>query len=185
MFPWEAISDVSHCAPWVRLGRDRLVHLILLFALSGLVLVSGCVSAPAKRTDLLKPSETWAGRLAIRVEDQPSQSFSTSFELKGSAQMGELSLLSPIGSTLALLSWQPGRASLYTPGGHKDFTSIDDLIVQATGTAIPVLALFDWLDGRATPVAGWQLDLSEKDSGRLTARKAAPATELRLILEPR
>lgn len=150
-----------------------------------LALVTGCVSVPATRVGLTNPSEVWAGRLAIRVEDQPSQSFSTSFELKGSAQVGELSLLSPIGSTIALLAWQPGSASLHTPSGRKDYASIDDLIVKATGSAIPVLALFDWLDGRATPVAGWQVDLTEKPNGRLTARKAAPATELRLILEPR
>jgi outer membrane lipoprotein LolB len=176
---------VSSCIARVGVDRVRLVHLVLLFVVSALVLISGCVSVPSNRPELLKPSEIWAGRLAIRVEDQPSQSFSTSFELKGSAQLGELSLFSPIGSTLALLAWQPGRASLHTPSGQRDFASIDDLIVKATGTAIPVLALFDWLDGRATPVAGWQLDLSEMANGRLTARKAAPATELRLILAPR
>ena len=121
--------------------------------------------------------------MALKVEDQPSQSFSTSFELKGSAQTGELSLLSPIGSTLAHLRWQPGKASLYTPTGAQDFASLDQLMVQVTGTAIPVTALFDWLAGMPTPVNGWQVDLSQQPQGRLLARREAPPAELRVILE--
>ncbi len=172
-----------HCVHLARLALRYTVPVLLLVL--ALVLMSGGVSVPGKRNSLDQPAELWAGRLAIRVDDQPSQSFSTSFELKGSAQMGELSLFSPIGSTIALLAWEPGKASLHTPSGQKDFSSIDTLIVHATGSALPVLALFDWLDGRPTSVTGWQVDLSERAKGRLTARKGSPATELRLILEPR
>lgn len=121
--------------------------------------------------------------MAIKVADHPSQSFSTSFALKGSAQQGELSLFSPLGNTVARLTWNPGLVSLHTASMSTDYASLDDLMLQATGTALPVAALFDWLIGTATPVAGWQIDLSQQSEGRLTARRTDPATELRLVLE--
>lgn len=125
----------------------------------------------------------WNGRMAIKVDDQPSQSFSTSFELKGGVQTGELNLLSPLGSTLARLTWNPDKASLRTPDSTQDFASLAALMVSATGTAIPVTALFDWLAGVPTPIEGWEVDLSRQAEGRLLARRANPATELRVVLD--
>ena len=121
--------------------------------------------------------------MAIKVDDQPSQSFSTSFELKGGVQTGELNLLSPLGSTLARLTWNPDKASLRTPDSTQDFASLAALMVSATGTAIPVTALFDWLAGVPTPIEGWEVDLSRQAEGRLLARRANPATELRVVLD--
>ncbi len=125
----------------------------------------------------------WNGRMAIKVDDQPSQSFSTSFELKGGVQTGELNLLSPLGSTLARLTWNPDKASLRTPNSTQDFASLAALMVSATGTAIPVTALFDWLAGVPTPIEGWEVDLSRQPEGRLLARRTNPATELRVVLD--
>lgn len=125
----------------------------------------------------------WNGRMAIKVDDQPSQSFSTSFELKGGVQTGELNLLSPLGNTLAQLTWNPDKASLRTPNSTQDFTSLAALMVSATGTAIPVTALFDWLAGVPTPIEGWEVDLSRQPEGRLLAHRANPATELRVVLD--
>ncbi len=121
--------------------------------------------------------------MAIKVDDQPSQSFSTSFELKGGVQTGELNLLSPLGNTLARLTWNPDKASLRTPNSTQDFTSLVALMVSATGTAIPVTALFDWLAGVPTPIEGWEVDLSRQPEGRLLARRTNPATELRVVLD--
>ena len=128
---------------------------------------------------------SWAGRMALQVQDQPGQSFSAGFELKGNAGEGELTLLSPIGGTLAALNWQPGKAVLRANGKISDFESVDALLVQVTGTAIPVGALFDWLLGVATPVRGWQPDISQLATGRLSARRTEPPpqVDLRLVLE--
>lgn len=147
-------------------------------------LIAGCASTASKDGTFSTYFPVWNGRLAIKVEDQPSQSFSSSFQLKGSAQSGELSLLSPLGNTLALLTWQPQGASLQTGNELRTFASVEALMQAATGTAIPVTALFDWLAGVATPIEGWQVDLSQQAQGRLVARRAQPATELRFILEP-
>ena len=60
------------------------------------------------------------------------------------------------------------------------------LAQQATGTELPVAALFDWLRGTATAAPGWDADLSQLPEGRLLARRmadSAPAVELRILLE--
>lgn len=156
---------------------------LLWVPLMAMLNMAGCASVPRPDTPGDAAPPAWQGRLALKVDDQPSLSFSSGFELKGSAPSGELSLLSPLGSTLAHLRWLPGKASLHTPTGVQDFASLDQLMEQLTGTAVPVAALFDWLEGTPTPVNGWQIDLSQQAQGRLLARRATPPTELRVILE--
>ena len=127
----------------------------------------------------------WHGRLALQVQDQPSQSFSAGFELRGRAEAGELTLYNPLGGTLAALQWASGSAILRSGDQVRRFDSIDALVAGATGTAIPVANLFDWLAGSNTPVAGWEADLSQLAQGRLRARRFAPppAADLRVALE--
>ncbi|MBK0391815.1 outer membrane lipoprotein LolB [Ramlibacter algicola] len=126
------------------------------------------------------------GRLALAVEDRPSQSFSAGFELRGRPEAGELSLFNPLGGTIAVLQWQPGRAVLDTQGRDKQsYPSLDAMVEHVTGAPLPVAALFDWLDGRATPVPGWEPDLTALAHGRVRARRSAPppAADLRLVLD--
>ena len=166
----------------------RSVHGLLVFAI---FLIAGC--AHPARTIGQNDSETsfWSGRLALTVATQPlespqAQSFAAGFELRGNARAGELALFSPLGNTLAVLGWAPGSATLRDGDQVRSFDSLDALVSQATGTAIPVAALFDWLRGTNTAVPGWQADLSQLASGRLLARRSepAPVAELRLALDP-
>ena len=123
--------------------------------------------------------------MALQVEDNQSQSFSAGFELKGSARAGELTLFNPLGGTLAALSWSPGSATLLGNGEPRQFDSVDALVAHATGAAIPVAALFDWLRGTNTPVPGWQADLSQLEAGRLRAQRTQPPppADLRVVLD--
>ena len=127
----------------------------------------------------------WSGRLGLQVASEPPQSYSASFELQGHADAGELALASPLGSTLAVMRWQPGLAVLVSGDEQRRFDSLEALASEVTGTPIPVRALFDWLSGRPTPVEGWQPDLSRLPEGRLTAQRThpLPTAELRLVLE--
>lgn len=157
-------------------------------ALAGLapLWLAGCAQPPGLRTT--DPAQGyWRGRLALRV-DAPSEptSFFANFELSGAADAGELLLSSPLGTTLAQLSWNPRSALLRNNGRTRAFDSLDALAVEATGTAIPIAALFEWLQGRAVPADGWQADLTQLPAGRLLARRVlpAPTAELRLVLEP-
>ena len=154
-----------------------------LFATLIALLLAGCATPP--RPVVPAGVEVWTGRLALSVEGQASQSFSAGFELKGAPENGELSLFNPLGGTVAVLAWAPGSAVLRSGGSTREFPSLDALAEEATGAAIPITALFDWLAGRATPVAGWQADVSQVGEGRLRARRVAPppVADLRVAFE--
>lgn len=127
----------------------------------------------------------WSGRLGLTVVSDPPQSFSAGFALRGDPQAGELTLTSPLGNTLAVMQWQPGEALLRQGEQTQHFDSLDALAQQATGTPLPVAALFGWLRGQPQSVPGWQVDLSRVPDGRLFAQRLAPppAAELRLVLD--
>ncbi|MBI5278554.1 MAG: outer membrane lipoprotein LolB [Burkholderiales bacterium] len=156
----------------------------VLLAISALV-TGGCATPQRPAASAAEAASTWTGRLALQVQDRPQQSFTAAFELKGSAQAGELTLYSPLGSTMAQLAWAPGAATLRSGGQTRQFDSVDTLSAEATGTPIPLAALFDWLGGVATPVAGWQPDVSEVAQGRLRARRVdpPPVADLRLAFD--
>ena len=159
--------------------RRRLACSLLLLAGA---LLSGCAT-PSRQ-----PASTtafWAGRIGVQIQSQPPQSLSAGFELQGSAERGELLLLSPIGSTLAQLNWAPQSASLKQGGRQWSSTHLDGLTAQLTGTALPVAALFDWLHGQATAPAGWQVDLSQWGQGRIQAERQSPSpsVQLKVVLE--
>ncbi len=150
-----------------------------------LALVAGCAQPP-KSPPPEPGSAFWSGRLALQVEAEPPQYSSAAFELRGGPERGELSLFTPLGGTLAMLAWAPGSATLLDSSNQtSNFASLDALVTQATGTAVPVAALFDWLQGRPTAVPGWQPDLSQLSSGRIAARRTEPAppVQLRVVLE--
>jgi outer membrane lipoprotein LolB len=155
-------------------------------ALAAFALVlGGCATPVRPPSSSQQPSAVWTGRMALQVEGNSSQSFSASFELKGSAQAGGLTLFTPLGSTLADLSWAPGAATLRANGRTQRFDSVEALAAEATGTAIPVGALFDWLSGVDTQVPGWRADLSQLAQGRLNAKRLepSPVADLRVAFD--
>jgi outer membrane lipoprotein LolB len=149
------------------------------------LLLSGCASPPPAPASA-DAGDYWRGRLALRIDTAETSSFFASFELSGHPGAGELLLSSPLGSTLAQLRWNPQQALLRSNGETRAFDSLEALATEATGTAIPIAALFAWLRGQPMAADGWQADLSQLEQGRLLARRTqpAPAAELRLILEP-
>ena len=99
---------------------------------------------------------------------------------------GSLLLTGPLGTTAARLQWAPGVATLVADGETRQFDSLAALAQQATGAELPVRALFDWLNGQATEVPGWTVDLSRLEQGRLQAARAEgvlPAVDLRIVLQ--
>jgi outer membrane lipoprotein LolB len=168
-------------ASWARFAAAWRARAAMLL----LVVVAGCATVPKPAGPPDAQTGPWSGRLALTVQDKPGDSFSAGFELQGDAGAGKLTLYSPLGGALAQLSWEPGSATLYTGSETRQFPSVDALVAHVTGAAIPVAALFDWLRGLDTRVAGWSADLSQLAQGRLAARRAQPPPEadLRLVLE--
>lgn len=160
-------------------------------------LIAGCATnTPTKGINSTLKTDNTAnevnfsrqGRIAIRVDSETPQSLSGAFTLNGNAQNGDLSLSTPLGSILAELSWTPQEAVLKANNETRRFDSTDALMLQVTGTVLPLAALFDWLAGRDTTAPGWQLDLTQMnqpDNQRLVAKRTAPlpTVELRVVLD--
>ena len=170
-------------------GWAQRLALAPLLAL--VVLLTGCAFAPTPTSapGLRAEQSAWNGRLALQIEEQAgqtAQSFSAAFELQGTAAQGDLTLISPLGNVLARLDWTPGHARLESGGSTQESTSLDALLAQITGTALPVRALFDWLRGVHATASGWQADLSDLDQGRLEATRHTPTPRatLRIAFEP-
>ena len=154
----------------------RLLALALLLAA-----LAGC--ATPRRPDVPPGVQAWSGRLALNVDG--AQPFSAGFELKGAPSAGELTLFTPLGGTAGVLTWAPGSAMLRSGKETRQFDSLDALATEVTGTPLPIAALFDWLEGRATEVPGWQVDVSQVGQGRLRAQRNSPppAADLRVAFE--
>ena len=143
----------------------------------------GCASRPevapppAPQTS---PS-LWQGRLSVRVQSDPPQAWAADFELSGTAQSGRLKLSGPLGIQLAYLTWSPLGAQLSARGETRSYASLDELASQMSEHALPVEALFGWLNGRTQAIAGWDVQL--EPGQRLVARRTEPlpTAELRVI----
>jgi len=124
--------------------------------------------------------------MALRVESAPPQSFSAAFELQGSPEQGRLTLSTPLGTSLATLTWTTTGAEMRQGNAVTRRDSVDALMAELVGAVVPLPALFAWMRGEAISVPGWQTDLTQREDGRLTARRIEPqpSAELRLIIEP-
>ena len=155
---------------------------VLALAISCALLAAGCASPRMIPVD---DKAYWSGRMAIQVLKDPPESLSAGFELQGSAQAGEMVLLSPIGTTLARLEWTPQSARLAQGQQQVDSPSLQRLGARLTGTELPITALFEWLAGRPADAPGWQVDLSAHAQGRISAvrREPSPGAVLRISLD--
>lgn len=169
------------CSAHARLAQTPRRRLLLSLAAT-LPLAACAPFRPAPQAG----SQLRTGRLSLSVQSVPAQNFSAGFELQGSAERGELLLTSVIGTTLGRARWAPGQAELLAGSQHHRFKSMEALLEAMTGAALPLAALFDWLAGQASQVAGWDADLSGHAQGRLLARRTSPQPEvqLRVLLDP-
>lgn len=79
----------------------------------------------------------------------------------------QLSLVSPLGQTLAIVTALPGQATLELPNqAPRSAPEVDTLMQQALGFSLPVSGMRDWLQARPAPGA---VVRAERDAtGRLT-----------------
>ena len=149
------------------------------------LLITGCAYKRQENVKNETQGQGWSGRISLQIQSDPIQAFFTGFELRGKAEAGELTLMSPIGSVLGIMRWSPGEALMISNGETQQFESIDVLMMKITGAALPVNALFDWLKGENSSLNGWSADLSQQKNGRITAKRLSPLpqTELRIVLD--
>lgn len=165
------------------------LHLVLRFGglLAAACVLAGCAGMVGAPTPQAAAPAHWQGRMAIKVFSVPVKTFAADFVLSGNPEQGELTLMSPLGNTLAQLQWAAGAARLKTVGTDQPahFESLDSLVLQTTGTTLPVTALFAWLQGGQATATGWEVELENIANGRLIARQLAqePQAELKIFLE--
>jgi outer membrane lipoprotein LolB len=161
-------------------------------ALSAVLLVLLCACAkPSRQADNNNPLATpighWEGRLTMRIAKNPPEQFSTAFEMSGHAEQGQLQLLSPLGTTFAVVRWNPQGATLKQGSEVQQFASMDELTQRLTGAALPLPQLLTWLDRAGPSVAGWQIKAEALKSGRriwAERQQPQPALQLTLLLDP-
>jgi outer membrane lipoprotein LolB len=155
-----------------------------------LVLLTACSHAP--RHVAVDPTNTeaighWEGRLTLRVAKNPPEQFSAAFEMTGRPEQGQLSFLSPLGTTMAMVRWNPQGASLQQGSDLQNFVSMDELTLRLTGAALPLPQLMAWLDRTGPPVNGWQINAQASKSGRRVLadrQQPMPALQLTVLLDP-
>jgi len=140
-----------------------------------LVLLAACATPTPSRSVAQAPSDKqWQGRLSVTVQSDPPRNMSAGFSLDGDARQGELNLFSPLGTTLATLQWNPATTQWLQGSQQRRYDSMAHLTEETTGAALPMDAMFDWLQGKATASPGWQADLSALNQGTLIARRLSP-----------
>ena len=158
---------------------------LLVAALFAIFFIAGCAHRTPATGINDAENRLWAGRIGLQIQSEPPQAFFSGFELKGRAEQGELTLISPLGSILGVMRWSADEAVMVSGRDVRQFASVDELLAKTTGAAIPITALFDWLVGKNTSLSGWTADLSQQSSGRITARRTEPApqADLRIVLD--
>ena len=143
----------------------------------------GCASAPKPQ----HPEDgAWHGKLSVVLETTPRQRQRVDFDLYGSANRGELHLLSPLGTTVAQATWAPGKATIRKGNEVAAFDSLDALSREMLEAPLPVAALFGWLKGVDASAPGWRVDLCQVGKGRVQAVREwpQPTAKLNLVFEP-
>lgn len=97
-----------------------------------------------------------AGRLSVQYRrGNADEALHGSFSWSQTPQRTLVTLLSPLGQTLAVIEVQPGKASLTQAGQPPQIASDADALAQtALGWPLPVAGLRTWLQGFAQDARG-------------------------------
>ena len=146
----------------------------LAAALVSIVALAGCAtpSAPLS-TAAVAPYQAaieMNGRLSVNYsKDGKRETLSGKFNWLQTANRTDVSLATPLGSTIATITVAPGYASLTEAGKRPRVADdIDSLSTQPLGWTLPVSGLRDWLQGHATAADGSRFAASPAHSSETT-----------------
>ena len=139
-----------------RLARPAL----LLSAVLGAAMLAGCATTSAPRSTAavapLRDSLELSGRIAINYsKDGKHESLSGKFTWAQTRNSTDVSLISPTGQTVAVISVTPNEATLKQSGQPlRSAPDLDSLSYQTLGWSLPVSGLREWLQGHAVAADG-------------------------------
>jgi outer membrane lipoprotein LolB len=133
-------------------------HIIATLAIAALL--GGCATTSANLSSApvaaYRDSIDLSGRLSVNYQkDGQPQALNGKFEWTQRPGQVDVSLASPLGQTLAVISVTPQQAKL-TQAGREPLveSDIDTLTARALGWSLPVSGLRDWLQGYAVDEHG-------------------------------
>ena len=146
-----------------------------------ILLMTGCAElAPRNETDVTAQATTphryrntldLDGRLSVQYQrNNQDEALHGSFTWRQAGQRNALTLLSPLGQTLATITVEPGIATLTESGkAPRTASDVDALAAQALGWPLPVAGLRNWLQGYATDANGKRFVASPNANSVTTA----------------
>lgn len=150
-----------------------------------IVLLSACGHhRPTKLNDA--SLNQWSGRLFIRIEKLPVESWIVSFDLQGSLSAGNLILSGPLGQVLAHAQWSETQAELFQQGHEvQRFENLNQLWVSLTKVELNLATLFAWLEKRELLwlPSNWSADIDKDKPNRLRLIRSASEIEPSIRLD--
>ena len=140
--------------------RRRAPAAMLAAALTASVLMTGCATTSGPRSAVAvapyRDSVELAGGISIHYsKDGKRESLIGKFTWQQTKAGTDVSLISPTGQILAIISVTPGLATLKQSGKDpRTAPDLDSLTAQALGWTLPVSGLREWLQGYATDASG-------------------------------
>ena len=117
-----------------------------------LMFVAACTTVPPGAFDRVVEGRTIEGRLSVRYRDlgtQKEDALSGRFVWTASGDDLELSLLDPLGQTVALIrSGATGSSITFRDGRRVDGATPEALTQRTLGWTVPLRGLRAWLDGK-------------------------------------
>lgn len=139
-----------------RTAAARLARgLALVVALAGSLAASGCATVAAGTFERTVQGRGIEGRLSVRYKDLETgkeDALSGRFVWTANADAIELSLLDPLGQTVALIRADARASSItFRDGRRVDGATTGELTRRTLGWTVPLEGLGSWLEGRADP----------------------------------
>ncbi|WP_194711450.1 lipoprotein insertase outer membrane protein LolB [Noviherbaspirillum soli] len=143
------------------------------------IFLAACAGVPPAAPVLPESSVTRAyqqsvdinGRMSVRYQiNGRDEALHGSFEWRQRPDNTQLTLLSPLGQTLAQIMVTPDGATL-TQAGQPPLSAADAdaLASQALGWPLPVAGLRDWLQGMVTVPGGKRVALAPGNDGDIVS----------------
>ena len=158
---------------------QRVCLAILFAALVGCAQIN-----PANRS----AGKAYEGRLALTVHQASSETWQARFHLEGSDAVGRLTLISPLGTTLAQASWSEGSARIQRGSDIKDYASANAMLNALIGSGIRMEQLWRWVENKPGTIDSWEVEqLIRDDQTRLVTAKRAmpkPPLTLKILIQP-
>ncbi len=113
-----------------------------------------------------------AGRLSVRYQNNgKDEAIHGSFNWSQRGSQTLVTLLSPLGQTLATIDIGPTQATLVQAGQPaRSAADADALVMVALGWPLPVAGLRDWLQGMVTSADGKHVTATPASTATITTR---------------